>query len=82
VEIDPGLALGPLGALVLAMGGVYAFTREIVTPGARTRRAEDLAEKAVAALTFQLDVNKSFVDALEERNRLDAAANRAKRRKA
>jgi len=72
MPFDPQQTLGPLGALVLAILAVFAFTKEIVTPGSRTRRAEDIAKSAVEGLLGAQSIQKSLVEALEERNRVDA----------
>jgi hypothetical protein len=79
MPFDPNQALGPLGALVLAVLAVLAFTRELVTPGSRTKRAEELALKAVEGWKAALDVNVSLVAALEARNKVDAERQRLER---
>jgi hypothetical protein len=63
--------LGPLGALVLAVAAVGALVTERITPGARTKRAEDLARQAVDGWRAEQQTLADLVRALEERNELE-----------
>ena len=69
--MDFDAVLGPLGALVLAVLALMAFVTEKVTPGSRTKRAEDLAKAAVEGWQAEQRTADTLVKAFEERNAIE-----------